>query len=116
MTDPNLNDFNGRAARIREAREQGYGFEAAGTLGRSYYHRPSAQRRAFVAPVVFLLLCTFTLKGAIYQSIGADTYIERVAALRSGEGIGRVGGWLMQAEPATILMADLITFGLGKLK
>ena len=116
MTDPNLNDFKGRVARIQEARENGYGFEATGTLGRSFYHRPAAQRRSVLLPVLFLVLCVFVLKGAVYRSVGADLYNERVTELLASPGIGRVGGWLMQAEPATILMADLITYGLGKLK
>jgi hypothetical protein len=116
MTDPNLNDFKGRVARIQEARENGYGFEATGTLGRSYYHRPAAQRWSVVRPVVFLLLCVFVLKGAVYRSVGADVYNERVAELHASAGIGRIGAWMMQPEPGTLLVADLITYGLGKLK
>jgi hypothetical protein len=61
MTDPNLNDFKGRVARIQEARQNGYGFEATGTLGRSYYHRSAAQRRSVIGPVVFMVLCVFLL-------------------------------------------------------
>ena len=116
MTDPNLNDFKGRVARIQEARQNGYGFEATGTLGRSYYHRSAAQRRSVMGPVVFMVLCVFVLKGAIYRSVGADVYNERVTELRASPGIGHVGGWLMQPEPGTLLVADLITYGLGKLK
>jgi hypothetical protein len=116
MTDPNLKDFYGRVARIQKAHSKGYGFESAGTLGRSYYSGPAAQRRSVLGPVLFFLLCTFLLKGIIYHSIGPESYDERVAALRAGEGIERAGGWLMQAEPATMLVADLITVGLGQLR
>ena len=116
MTDPNLTDFYGRVARIQKARFKGYGFEAAGTLGRSYYYRPTSQRRSVLGPMLFLLLCTVLLKGAIYQTTGAQSYNDRVAALMAGDGIERAGGWLMQAEPATIFVADKITIALSKLK
>ena len=115
MTDPNLNEFNGRVARLQKAREDGFGFEAAGTLGPSFYHRPTAQRRSVLGPIVFLLLCTVLVKGTLYHLIGAQFYNERVSALNAGGGIERAGGWLMQVEPATILVADLISFGMGKL-
>jgi hypothetical protein len=115
MTDPNLTDFYGRVARIQRARAKGYGFEAAGTLGRSYYYRPQAQRRSIVGPILFLLVCTFLLKGAIYHSVGAQSYDERVASLMVGDGIEHAGGWLMQSEPATIFVSNQITAVLAKL-
>jgi hypothetical protein len=115
MTDHNLTDFYGRVARIQRARAKGYGFEAPGTLGRSYYHRAPAKRRSFIGPVLFLAICVFLLKGAIYNSVGPESYNERVAALMAGEGIDRAGGWLMQADPVTIYAADKIALGLSKL-
>ncbi len=116
MTDPNLTDFYGRVARIQRARVKGYGFESPGTLGRSYYHRPQAKRRSIVAPVLFLLICGFLMKGAIYHNVGASSYNGRVAALMTGHGIDRVGGWMMQADPVTLYVSDKIAQGLGKLK
>ena len=116
MTDPNLTDFYGRVARIQRARVKGYGFEAPGTLGRSYYFRPKARRRSIVAPVLFLLVSGFLLKGAIYHYVGAQSYHGRVAALMAGHGIDSVGGWLMQADPVTLFVSDKITLGLAKLK
>lgn len=116
MTDPNLKDFYGRVARIQRARAKGHGFEAAGTLGRSYFHRPATQRRSVLGPVLFLLLCTVLLKGAIHHSIGAQSYGERVAALRTGDAIERAGGWLMQAEPATVFVSEQIARVLAGMK
>lgn len=116
MTDPNMNDFYGRVARIQKARAKGYGFEASGTLGRSYYTRPTATRRSIIGPIMFLLLCTVLLKGVIYHAIGAQSYGERVAVLMAGDGIERAGGWLMQPEAATVFVADQITLILAKLK
>ena len=115
MSDPNLSDFYGRVARIQKARAKGYGFEAPGTLGRSFYAHPKDKRRSILGPVLFLLVCTVLLKGAIYQSVGADSYNQRVAALNAGEGIEPFGGWLMQSEPATIFVSDQITVVLAKM-
>lgn len=116
MTDPNMTDFYGRVARIQKARAKGYGFEAAGALGRSYFIQPKAKRRSIVGPILFLLICTFLLKGAIYHSVGGQSYNERVANLMAGDGIERAGGWLMQSEPVTVFVSDKITAGLAKLK
>lgn len=116
MADPNLTDFYGRVARIERARAKGYGFEAPGTLGRSYYYRPAAKRASILWPVLLLLLSAFVLKGAIYHEVGAESYNERVTALMAGEGIDRVGGWLMQVEPMTLYISDKIDLGLQKLK
>ena len=42
MADPNLVDFYSNVARFEKKRAKGYGFDAAGTLGRSYFNPPSA--------------------------------------------------------------------------
>lgn len=116
MTDPNMSDFYGRVSRIQRMRAKGYGFEAPGTLGRSYYSRPQARRRSMLGPVLFMAFCVFLLKGTMYQQVGSETYNDRVAALMAGEGIEHVGGWLMQAEPVTIFVAGQIDQLLRKAK
>ena len=105
MADQNISDFHRRVARIERARKKGYGFEAAGTLGRSHYAQPAPQRRAILGPILFLLVCGFMLKGVMYSQVGSDLYNQRVSALMAGKGIDRIGGWLMQAEPVTLYVA-----------
>lgn len=109
MADPNLVDFYGRIARLEKARAKGYAFEAPGTLGRSFYHQKPRKRRSVVMPLMFVAVCIFGLKGAIYHSVGAKSYDQRVAALQAGEGFDRLGGWLMQADPVTQMVSDQIT-------
>lgn len=115
MADPNLVDFYGRIARIEKARKKGYGFEAPGTLGRSYYYRPPKKRRSLLGPVLFLALSVVGLKGMILHSVGEDSYNERVASLLSSEGFDRLGGWMMQADPVTLLAAEQIGVVVAKL-
>ena len=116
MTDPNLTDFYGRVARIQKMRAKGYGFEATGTLGRSYYHRAAAPKRSFLVPVLFMVFCAVMMKGAIYYNVGAASYNDRVAALMQGEGFDRLGGWIMQADPVTQFVSDKIALGMARMK
>ena len=108
MADPNLIDFYGRIARIETARRNGFGFEAAGTLGRYHYHRAPKKRRSLLAPALFVALCVIGLKAMILHSVGAESYNDRIASLMSGEGFDRLGGWMMQADPVSQLAAQQI--------
>lgn len=109
MSDPNLVAFYGRIARIERARAKGYGFEAAGTLGRaSYQVRPTHRRNPTFRIIVLVAVCAFGLKAAIHQTVGPDSYRQRVERLMTGEGFDRFGGWLMQADPVTVWLSDQI--------
>lgn len=116
MADPNMSDFYKRIARIQKAHAKGYGFEASGTRGRSFYLRPAPPRRSFLGPFLFLIICGFLLKGAMYSQIGADVYNSRVSALMAGKGLDRAGGWVMKADPMTIFVGHRIDQMLLKLK
>lgn len=116
MVDPNLIDFYGRIARIEKARAKGHGFEAPGTLGRSYCHRPPKKRRSLLTPVLFVALAVIGLKGMILHSVGEDSYNDRVAQLMSSEGLDRLGGWMMQVDPVTHLAAEQISVVVAKLQ
>lgn len=105
MADPNLSAFYDRVARLERARAQGYGFEAEGSLGRSYYYRPVRKRRAILGPLLIVAACSFGMKGAIYYKVGATAYNDRVAVMQQGEGFERLGGTLMQADPVTLYVA-----------
>lgn len=116
MADPNLVDFYSRVARFERARAQGYGFDALGALGRSHFARRERPRRAIIGPLLMVALCAFGLKGAIFQTVGANSYNLRVDALKAGEGFDRMGGWLMQADPVTVWVARQIANGLAQVK
>ena len=116
MADPNLIDFYGRIARIETARSIGFGFEAAGTLGRSFYYRAPKKRRSLLAPALFVALSVIGLKAMILHSVGAESYNDRVATLMSGEGFDRLGGWMMQADPLTKFAARQIAVVVAKLQ
>lgn len=108
MADPNLKDFYRRVSRIEKARAKGFGMEAAGTLGMSYYARPKKSSRSVLVPFLLAMACGFVLKGAIHYNVGAELYQDRVANLMQGEGFDRLGGWLMQPDPVTLFVASQI--------
>ncbi|MFN6976895.1 MAG: hypothetical protein ACK4OP_02135 [Gemmobacter sp.] len=108
MADPNLRDFYDRVARILRAQERGYGFEAAGTLGRSHYPRPRRLRIPVMAPVLVLVCGVLVIKAILHQGLGATDYEGRVAALWDGNAIDRVGAVIMQQDPATVWLSARI--------
>jgi hypothetical protein len=111
MSDPCIDDFNARITRIQKARSKGYGFEAAGTLGRSFYSRRNRKFRLgfpLLRPVVALLVAGTIVKALFLQQLGTEAYQNRVAEMQAGHGFDRLGGWLMQADPVTRSLADNI--------
>ena len=99
--DPNLNDFYSRVSRIEKSHAKGYGFEAAGTIGRRSSVRGNARLLKLVRSAVLVLAMGVGLKGVIHYFVGAQTYESRVSALAAGNGFDPVGAWLMHADPAT---------------
>ena len=113
MSDPSIAEFNNRIARIQKARAKGHGFEAEGALGRSFYTRndPRFHRKwrvPVLRPLVFALLFGTVLKALFLHQLGGPAYDARVAGLMAGQGIDRIGGWLMQADPVTTGIARQI--------
>lgn len=117
MSDPSIAEFNTRLARIEKARSKGHGFEAEGALGRSFYTKSDPRyRKRLRIPVLRPLIVAFMLgtfvKAVMVHQLGPDAYDVRVAGLLAGQGIDRVGGWLMQADPVTeVLAQQLSRFG-----
>jgi hypothetical protein len=117
MADANMADFYDRVRRFERMRSKGYGFETPDTLGRSFYNqRLTKKSRGWVLPVVVGLVVVFGLKAGLYQAVGAASYDDRVARLQAGDGFDPVGGWMMQADPVTLWVADKMAAGLSRLQ
>ena len=107
MYDPNLVDFYSRVAQYEKSQAKGYGHEAPGTLGRFSTHGlRKARRRIRVLPVVLVAVMAVGLKAVILTQVGAEAYQDRLARLQAGQGFDRLGGWLMQVDPATAFLAE----------
>lgn len=105
MSDPNLQDFYARVARIEAAHSRGQGFEAEGALGRSHYRQPRRRRIAIVKPLLVAIASVILLKATIHMHVGDGVYRERVAVLAAGDDIDRVGAFLMTPDAATLWLS-----------
>lgn len=69
------------------------------------------QRRVSLYPLQFLLLVAVALilfKAALLLHLGPQTYDDRVGTLAQGTGAEKAGAWVMQADPATVYVADQV--------
>jgi hypothetical protein len=115
MFDPNIQDFYERVGRLKVAHAEGYGFEAAGVLGRSHFRRPQRKKRMkLVMPVVLLLSAGFALKGVIHYFVGATSYESRVASLQQGKGFDKLGATLMAPDLVTLWVSETLRRGLAR--
>ena len=113
MSDPSIAEFNSRIARIQQARGHGRGFEAEGTLGRSFYTQGDPRyrrkrRMPVLRPLILTLILGTALKALFLHQLGIEAYEARVAVMVQGDGFDRIGGWLMQADPVTVAAARQI--------
>lgn len=58
--------------------------------------------------LIMMVGAAFLFKGYIFATLGQTTYDERVAELGAGTLIEKAGAWMMQADPATIAVAEVL--------
>lgn len=58
--------------------------------------------------LVVLLVLGFLFKGFLLAYLGEENYADRVATLQQGTLMEQAGGWVMQADPATALVAQWV--------
>lgn len=62
--------------------------------------------------LLLLVVTAFLFKGFIFASLGEQTYNERVGKMDGGSVVEQAGSWIMQADPATRAVAEVMQ-GLG---
>lgn len=70
-----------------------------------------ARRRAPSFPlrgIMILAAAAMLFKAFLLVNLGGITYAERVAELQQGTVLEQAGAWIMQADPATIWIAEQI--------
>jgi len=71
--------------------------------------RPRAFRPRFpLKGLIVVLLVGFLLKGFLFAYLGEAAYGDRVAALQAGTTLEQAGAWIMQADPATVVVAGAL--------
>ena len=79
--DPNLNDFYSRVSRIEKSHAKGYGFEAAGTLGRKGSSRTGSRLLKVAKPLVLAL------------AVGVFLAVQRLLNSRFGHALQAIRGY-----------------------
>lgn len=105
-----MRDFHGRLRRIHKIHRSGGGFEAAGTLGMSYYNslKRKRSRSVWVMPLALVLLTVIGIKAAVHATVGEQTYNDRIAALAAGDAADRMGAYVLQADPLTLYASAIL--------
>jgi len=95
-----LRQFDKRLKRIQRIHRQGGGFEAAGTLGQSYYTRLARRgQRPVWRPALAIVAAIVVFKAIASASMPEGEYAARVADLAAG-GLGeRAGAFVMAPDP-----------------
>lgn len=111
MHDPNLRDFQQRIGRIQHVHANGGGFEAAGTLGMSYYNalRAPKRRTGWLLPAALVAMTVVGIKAGVLATVGAQSYDDRIAVLQTGDAADRVGAYVLQADPLTKFLAAFVS-------
>ncbi len=64
--------------------------------------------------LVVLIVIGFLFKGFLLSYLGEAGYAERVGALSQGSVMEKAGAWVMQADPATVYLSNVISTVLPK--
>ncbi|MEL6681148.1 MAG: hypothetical protein AAFQ09_00705 [Pseudomonadota bacterium] len=69
--------------------------------------RPRVYKPRFpLKGLLAIIVLGFLFKGVVYAALGTEQYVDRVTALQQGSVMEQAGGWIMQADPATKLIAQ----------
>ena len=58
--------------------------------------------------LILVGLAFLAFKGFVLAGLGEDQYLQHVAQLQSGSAFEKAGAWLMQIDPATAMLSDLL--------
>lgn len=110
MADAQLQTFGKRVNRINKQHtklSRGY-VTVVGKDGLLIARPRRTQMRFPWKALALLVALVFVFKAMIFASLGDAQYAERVGNLNAGTSVEQVGGWVMQADPLTIWLAELI--------
>jgi hypothetical protein len=109
VSERQLKQFDKRLKRIQRIHRKGGGFEAAGTLGQSYYTRLARRgQRAVLRPALAIVAAVIAFKALAAASMPEGDYAARVATLAEGGPAGQAAAFVMAPDPISRTMAGWI--------
>ena len=69
---------------------------------------PTHRRGSIWKNLIIFAVGMFLFKAFILASLGQTSYDERIARLNDGTSLEQAGAWIMQVDPATRLVADMV--------
>ena len=100
VSERQVKQFDDRLKRIQRIQRRGGGFEAAGTLGQSYYTRLARRgQRPVLRPALAIVAGLIFLKAIAAASLPEGEYAARLADLASGGLMERAGAFVMAPDP-----------------
>lgn len=103
--------FKKRLNRVNRRHEKIYLNGARTKIGRDGLITAVPRRRMPSFPLrgfAILFLAALLYKAVIFAWIGPSLYDERISALADGTIVEQAGAWLLQPDPATVTVANLI--------
>lgn len=108
--------FSGRLHRIEDIHSAGGGFEARGTLGKTY-HVAHRRRRLRVPRLllvcVFLLVALMAIKVALMTALGLDAYQTRLSDLHHGDKVDQIAAYVLTVDPISRTLATRLILLIG---
>jgi hypothetical protein len=111
LTDPNKGRFEERLAALAQKKDPNKRVERRVQADGLIVEVIKPIRRAPLIPIrsVFLAIGLFlALKGTVYGQLGPETYLKRLEALKEGGSIEVTVAFLLDVDPATRAIGDLV--------
>lgn len=108
MSDPNIEDFYGRVARIERDHANGVSFVAEGTMGGLPEPRAARRGSGLIRAFAFLMILLVALKAVLIDQLGEGPYRDRVALLQSGNLPERISAAIAAPDALSVWLANLI--------
>ena len=110
MGNSTLLTFDDRTRRFkRERKRMARGYKTVVRPDGLIVYRPKRSAFSFVKGLLWLVAGLIAFKAILYSYLGPISFGTRVDKLAEGTLFEQAGAWVMQADPATIYIANLMT-------
>ena len=108
--DDTYKDFYRRQHRLsRKHRRLAEGYVTRVNKAGVIEHQPTPRAGSALARILILgILAVLGFKTLVLSWLGAEAYGQKLAALDAGSAVERAGAWIMQIDPVTLKLAEIV--------